>query len=110
MGNEKLIKKLQIKPGSRLLLLNAPQSFLAALPPLPEGLTMAKTMRDDRIRCCKKRNGTLKERRLQPCLLKSGSRCSLEHLGGHFTSPQKGSIQSRCMAIIGTGWFLQTIH
>ncbi len=40
MENEKLIKKLQIKPGSHLLLLNAPASFLAALLPLPEGLTL----------------------------------------------------------------------
>ncbi len=41
MENKKLIKKLQIKPGSHLLLLNAPPSFLAALLPLPDGLTLA---------------------------------------------------------------------
>lgn len=41
MENEKLIKKLQIRPGSHLLLLNAPESFLAALQPLPKGLTIS---------------------------------------------------------------------
>jgi len=40
MENEKLIRKLQIKPGSRLLFLNAPESFLASLQPLSDGLTL----------------------------------------------------------------------
>jgi predicted transport protein len=47
MENEKLIKKLQIRPGSHLLLLNAPQGFLAALQPLPKGLTLS-TLPDGR--------------------------------------------------------------
>jgi predicted transport protein len=40
MADEKLLKKLQIKPGMRLLVLNAPDSFLQALTPLPEGATL----------------------------------------------------------------------
>jgi hypothetical protein len=41
MENEKLIRKLQIKAGSRLLLLNAPPHFLASLQPLPDGMTLS---------------------------------------------------------------------
>jgi hypothetical protein len=35
-----LIKKLQIKPGYRVLVLNAPDGYLERLTPLPEGATV----------------------------------------------------------------------
>lgn len=41
MENEKLLKKLQVKPGSDMLVLNAPQSFLDALQPLPADLALS---------------------------------------------------------------------
>lgn len=41
MSNEKLIKKLLIKPGYRLLVLNAPASFLESLKPLPDGCELS---------------------------------------------------------------------
>ncbi len=37
MTDEKLQKKLHIKPGMRALVLNAPDAFLAAVQPLPDG-------------------------------------------------------------------------
>jgi len=37
MANPNLIKKLLIKPGMRLAVLNAPAGYLDALGPLPEG-------------------------------------------------------------------------
>ena len=37
MPNQKLLKKLQIKPGYRLLLLDPPADFAERLNPLPEG-------------------------------------------------------------------------
>jgi hypothetical protein len=41
MSDEALIKKLGIKPGQRLLVLNAPDGYLERLRPLPEGATLA---------------------------------------------------------------------
>jgi hypothetical protein len=35
-----LIKKLQLKPGLRALFLNAPEGYVAALGPLPDGVTL----------------------------------------------------------------------
>ena len=42
MSDEKLQKKLQLKPGMTALILNAPDSFLAAIQPLP-GVGQAQT-------------------------------------------------------------------
>lgn len=43
MTDEKLLKKLRIKPGMRLLILNAPRSFLDAIQPLPAGIELDAT-------------------------------------------------------------------
>lgn len=43
MADEKLLKKLQIKPGMRLLVRHAPDSFLQDIAPLPEGSTLDTT-------------------------------------------------------------------
>jgi hypothetical protein len=37
MSNSPLMKKLHIKPGHRILLINAPDGYLELLGPLPEG-------------------------------------------------------------------------
>ncbi len=40
--DEALIKKLQLKPGMRVLVLNAPEGYLDRLTPLPEGATFVE--------------------------------------------------------------------
>ena len=41
MEQEKLFKKLQIKPNGRMLLLNVPESFLEALISIMEGMSFS---------------------------------------------------------------------
>ena len=41
-----LLKKLGIKPGARVLLLNAPADYLALLDPLPPGVTLPAAPED----------------------------------------------------------------
>ena len=41
MSNAPLAKKLRILPGSRVLILDAPEGFSRTLDPLPEGATIA---------------------------------------------------------------------
>jgi hypothetical protein len=41
MANSPLLKKLGVKPGYRLLVLNAPDGYLAQLTPLPEKAELA---------------------------------------------------------------------
>lgn len=45
MTTSALGKKLQIKPGDRVLLLDAPEGFAASLDPLPEGAAIATAAR-----------------------------------------------------------------
>lgn len=45
MTTSALGKKLQIKPGNRVLLLDAPEGFAASLEPLPEGAAIATVAR-----------------------------------------------------------------
>lgn len=45
MTTSALSRKLQIKPGNRVLLLNAPEGYAASLDPLPEGATVATAAR-----------------------------------------------------------------
>ncbi len=40
--DEALVKKLQLKPGMRVLLLNAPAGYLERLTPLPDGAQMVE--------------------------------------------------------------------
>ena len=40
--DEALVKKLQLKPGMRVLVLNAPEGYLDRLTPLPEGATFVE--------------------------------------------------------------------
>jgi hypothetical protein len=40
--DEALVKKLQLKPGMRVLVMNAPAGFLDRLTPLPEGATFVE--------------------------------------------------------------------
>ncbi len=42
MAGNPLAGKLQIKPGNRLLVLNAPPGYLARLGPLPDGVGLAE--------------------------------------------------------------------
>jgi hypothetical protein len=42
-----LAKKLGIKPGTKLLLVNAPDDYLSLLAPLPQDLTIAKKLTDE---------------------------------------------------------------
>ncbi|HEX6800029.1 MAG TPA: hypothetical protein VF116_20120 [Ktedonobacterales bacterium] len=44
MPDTPLAKKLRILPGSRVLVLNAPQGFAQTLGPLPEGATITATL------------------------------------------------------------------
>ena len=41
MASTKLLKKLRMQPGQRVLILNAPQDYLEELGPLPEGVEVA---------------------------------------------------------------------
>jgi predicted transport protein len=41
METSELARKLQLKAGQRVLVLGGPESYLAALPPLPEGAALA---------------------------------------------------------------------
>jgi hypothetical protein len=45
MTTSALSRKLQIKPGNRVLLLNAPEGYAASLDPLPEGAAVATAAR-----------------------------------------------------------------
>jgi len=45
MPDQKLLKKLLIKPGYRLLLLNAPGGFVESLNPLDKEITIFLTIR-----------------------------------------------------------------
>ncbi len=45
MTTSALTKKLQIKPNARVLVLGAPDGFVASLDPLPEGVTLATAAR-----------------------------------------------------------------
>ena len=47
MSQRSLSKKLLIKPGYRVLVINAPAGYLTALNPLPEGVTMSETLNGD---------------------------------------------------------------
>ena len=38
--DEALVKKLQLKPGMRVMVLNVPEGFLDRLSPLPQGATL----------------------------------------------------------------------
>ena len=40
MTENALIKKLQIKPGQRVLFLHAPQGYVESLDPLPDGVVV----------------------------------------------------------------------
>lgn len=42
--SEQLVKKLLIKPGSRILVRNAPQGYLEKLEPLPDGVQLLTTV------------------------------------------------------------------
>lgn len=42
MGSSALAKKLQIKPGQRMVIINAPEGYLEELKPLPEGAELAE--------------------------------------------------------------------
>jgi len=44
MGTSPLMKKLRLQPGHRVLLLNAPESYLQQLSPLPEGVELAEAI------------------------------------------------------------------
>ena len=41
MTENALVKKLQLKPGQHALFLNAPEGYIAALGPLPDGVALA---------------------------------------------------------------------
>jgi hypothetical protein len=41
MAGTRLLKKLRMQPGQRVLILNAPQDYLEELGPLPEGVEVA---------------------------------------------------------------------
>jgi hypothetical protein len=43
MADSSLVKKLGLKPGRRVLILNAPDGYRALLDPLPEGVELAAT-------------------------------------------------------------------
>lgn len=43
MADATLLKKLLVKPGQRLLVLNAPTGYVERLTPLPDGATLAQT-------------------------------------------------------------------
>ncbi len=40
MADDRLLKKLKLKPGLRAAVINAPADYLASLHPLPEGLSL----------------------------------------------------------------------
>jgi hypothetical protein len=42
MATSPLIKKLQIKPGQRMVIINAPAGYTEQLDPLPDGVELAK--------------------------------------------------------------------
>jgi hypothetical protein len=42
MATSSLIKKLQIKPGQRMVIINAPAGYTEQLDPLPDGVDLAK--------------------------------------------------------------------
>jgi hypothetical protein len=42
MAGSSLIKKLYIKPGQRIIIINPPPGYLAELGPLPEGVELAE--------------------------------------------------------------------
>jgi hypothetical protein len=44
MSDSALLKKLNVKPGQRLIMLNPPEGYLARLEPLPEGVEQASTL------------------------------------------------------------------
>jgi hypothetical protein len=44
MAETPLAKKLLLKPGQRVAIVQAPEGFRAALGPLPEGITVAETL------------------------------------------------------------------
>ncbi len=43
MADAALLKKLLVKPGQRILVLNAPAGYIARLTPLPDDATVAET-------------------------------------------------------------------
>jgi len=47
MATSPLIKKLQIKPGQRMVIINAPAGYTEQLDPLPDGVELAKTPEGD---------------------------------------------------------------
>ena len=44
MTENPLIKKLQIKPGQRIIILNAPPDYLETLEPLPQGIEQTEKL------------------------------------------------------------------
>jgi hypothetical protein len=44
MADHPLIKKLQIKPGHRITIINPPEGYLDTLGPLPEGVDFVQKL------------------------------------------------------------------